>query len=67
MFQDTTNRDIHLGVTSVGLVVFQNNVRINTFSWSKIVKISFKRKEFFIQLHRELVCAVKRSERLSVP
>jgi tyrosine-protein phosphatase non-receptor type 4 len=59
MFQDTTNRDIHLGVTSVGLVVFQNNVRINTFSWSKIVKISFKRKEFFIQLRRELVCTVK--------
>ncbi|XP_023707598.1 tyrosine-protein phosphatase non-receptor type 4 isoform X2 [Cryptotermes secundus] len=52
--RDTTNKDIHLGVTSMGLVVFQNNVRINTFSWSKIVKISFKRKEFFIQLRREL-------------
>ncbi|PSN43489.1 Tyrosine-protein phosphatase non-receptor type 4 [Blattella germanica] len=51
--RDTTNKDIHLGVTSVGLVVFQNNVRINTFSWSKIVKISFKRKQFFIQLRRE--------------
>ncbi|KAF4521553.1 hypothetical protein B566_EDAN001273 [Ephemera danica] len=42
-----------LGVTSIGLVVFQNNIRINTFSWSKIVKISFKRKQFFIQLRRE--------------
>ena len=33
--------------------MFQNNVRINTFSWSKIVKISFKRKQFFIQLRKE--------------
>lgn len=51
--RDTTSRDIQLGVTSVGLVVFQNNARMNTFSWSKIVKISFKRKQFFIQLRSE--------------
>ena len=29
-------------------------LKINTFSWSKIVKISFKRKQFFIQLRKEL-------------
>lgn len=52
---DSTGKDINLGVTSVGLVVFQNNVRMNVFSWSKMVKISFKRKEFFIQLRREPV------------
>jgi tyrosine-protein phosphatase non-receptor type 4 len=40
-------------VTSIGLVVFQANVKVNTFSWSKIVKISFKRKQFFIQLRKE--------------
>jgi hypothetical protein len=40
-------------VTSNGLVVFQANVKVNTFSWSKIVKISFKRKQFFIQLRKE--------------
>jgi tyrosine-protein phosphatase non-receptor type 4 len=40
-------------VTHIGLVVCQNNIRINTFSWSKIMKISFKRKQFFIQLIRE--------------
>nr|CAD7571593.1 unnamed protein product [Timema californicum] len=52
--RDSTNKEIQLGVTSVGLVVFQNNMRINTFSWSKIVKISFKRKQFFIQIRREI-------------
>ncbi|XP_052809205.1 tyrosine-protein phosphatase non-receptor type 4-like isoform X5 [Mya arenaria] len=53
--KDQSNLEIHLGVTSVGLVVFQNNMKINTFPWSKIVKISFKRKQFFIQLRREQV------------
>ena len=53
--QDQSDTQIQLGVTSSGLVVFQNNVRINTFSWSKIVKISFKRKQFFIQLRKESV------------
>ncbi|CAC5387592.1 PTPN4 [Mytilus coruscus] len=51
---DQSSVDIQLGVTSVGLVVFQNNVKINTFPWAKIVKISFKRKQFFIQLRREV-------------
>ncbi len=78
--KDSHGRDIQLGVTSIGLVVFQHQVKgknatsacvcswsststsfviclqmkINTFSWSKIVKISFKRKQFFIQLRKEL-------------
>ncbi|XP_031778840.1 tyrosine-protein phosphatase non-receptor type 4 isoform X2 [Nasonia vitripennis] len=53
LHKDSANKEIQLGVTSIGLVVFQNNTRINVFSWSKIVKISFKRKQFFIQLRRE--------------
>ncbi|WAQ95138.1 PTN4-like protein [Mya arenaria] len=57
--RDQSNLEIHLGVTSVGLVVFQNNMKINTFPWSKIVKISFKRKQFFIQLRREQNDAVE--------
>lgn len=52
--KDNANKDLELGVTSIGLVVFQNKIRINTFSWSKIMKISFKRRQFFIQLRREL-------------
>ncbi len=35
-------------------MVFQANIKVNTFSWSKIVKISFKRKQFFIQLRKEI-------------
>lgn len=50
---DSSNKEIQLGVSSIGLLVYQNNLRINTFSWSKMTKVSFKRKEFFIQLRRE--------------
>ncbi|XP_022645902.1 uncharacterized protein LOC111243893 isoform X1 [Varroa destructor] len=50
---DSKQADIQLGVTSQGLVVFQNNIKMNTFSWAKIIKISFKKKQFFIQLRRE--------------
>ena len=52
--KDSQGRGIQLGVTCIGLVVFQNAVKMNTFSWSKIVKISFKRKQFFIQLRKEI-------------
>ncbi|XP_011186095.1 tyrosine-protein phosphatase non-receptor type 4 [Zeugodacus cucurbitae] len=50
---DSNGKELQLGVSAVGLLVFQNGLRINTFSWSKMVKVSFKRKDFFIQLRRE--------------
>ncbi|XP_037818072.1 tyrosine-protein phosphatase non-receptor type 4 isoform X1 [Lucilia sericata] len=50
---DSNGKDLQLGVSAIGLLVFQNSLRINTFSWSKMVKVSFKRKDFFIQLRRE--------------
>ncbi|BFF98412.1 tyrosine-protein phosphatase non-receptor type 4 [Drosophila madeirensis] len=50
---DSSGKDLQLGVSAVGLLVFQHALRVNTFSWSKMVKVSFKRKDFFIQLRRE--------------
>ncbi|XP_050530528.1 tyrosine-protein phosphatase non-receptor type 4 [Daktulosphaira vitifoliae] len=52
--KDSSDKELDIGVTCNGLVVFQNNIRINTLSWAKIVKISFKRRHFFVQLRREL-------------
>jgi tyrosine-protein phosphatase non-receptor type 4 len=49
-----TGKELQLGVSSIGLLVYQNGLRVNTFSWSKMVKVSFKRKDFFIQLRREM-------------
>uniref|UniRef100_A0A3B5B4H5 Tyrosine-protein phosphatase n=1 Tax=Stegastes partitus TaxID=144197 RepID=A0A3B5B4H5_9TELE len=52
--QDQSNTEILIGVMSAGIVVYKNRVRINYFPWLKIVKISFKCKQFFVQLRREV-------------
>ncbi|XP_072935594.1 FERM, ARHGEF and pleckstrin domain-containing protein 1 isoform X2 [Epargyreus clarus] len=44
---------LNLAVAHMGIVVFQHFTKINTFSWAKIRKISFKRKKFLIKLHPE--------------
>ncbi|RMC18701.1 hypothetical protein DUI87_04597 [Hirundo rustica rustica] len=52
--RDQSSNEIMIGVMSGGILIFKNRVRINTFQWLKIVKISFKCKQFFIQLRKEL-------------
>lgn len=44
---------LNLAVAHMGILVFQNSTKINTFSWAKIRKLSFKRKKFLIKLHPE--------------
>lgn len=56
--KDSTGKDIDLGVTSNGMIVFQKDHVVNEFSWAKMLKISFKRRTFFIELKRELVCVI---------
>uniref|UniRef100_A0A8C1ICA8 Tyrosine-protein phosphatase n=1 Tax=Cyprinus carpio TaxID=7962 RepID=A0A8C1ICA8_CYPCA len=54
--RDHCNAEIYIGVLSAGISVYKDRVRVNHFPWLKIVKISFKSKQFFIQLRKELVC-----------
>ncbi|XP_065313478.1 uncharacterized protein LOC135922894 isoform X2 [Gordionus sp. m RMFG-2023] len=51
--QDHEGVGLNLAVAHTGILVYQNNIRINTFSWVKIRKLSFKRKKFLIKLHPE--------------
>ncbi|XP_072246233.1 FERM, ARHGEF and pleckstrin domain-containing protein 2 [Leuresthes tenuis] len=51
---DREGTKINLAVAHMGLQVFQGNLKINTFNWSKIRKLSFKRKRFLIKLHPEV-------------
>ncbi|XP_041483014.1 FERM, ARHGEF and pleckstrin domain-containing protein 1-like isoform X1 [Lytechinus variegatus] len=51
--KDYENVQLYLAVSHQGTLVFQNNTKINTFSWAKIRKLSFKRKRFLIKLHPE--------------
>ncbi|XP_025830039.1 FERM, ARHGEF and pleckstrin domain-containing protein 2 isoform X1 [Agrilus planipennis] len=51
--KDQENVPLNLAVAHMGIIVFQHYTKINTFSWAKIRKISFKRKKFLIKLHPE--------------
>lgn len=51
--KNADNQNILIGVGSIGIVIFENDVKVNSFVWSKIIKLSFKSKYFYIQLRRE--------------
>nr|XP_026485251.1 protein 4.1 homolog isoform X6 [Vanessa tameamea] len=48
--KDSENVDIALGVCSSGLLVHREKLRINRFAWPKILKISYKRHNFYVKL-----------------
>nr|NP_001027610.1 tyrosine phosphatase [Ciona intestinalis]BAB00633.1 tyrosine phosphatase [Ciona intestinalis] len=48
--KDNDEEDLDVGVTSTGMLLYQNGFKKNEFRWSSIVKISFKRKQFYVQL-----------------
>ncbi|KAM8953172.1 FERM, ARHGEF and pleckstrin domain-containing protein 2 [Pelodytes ibericus] len=51
---DREGAKINLSVSHMGVLVFQGSTKINTFNWSKIRKLSFKRRRFLIKLHPEV-------------
>jgi hypothetical protein len=51
--RDHEGVQLNLAVAHMGILVFQNFTKINTFSWAKIRKLSFKRKKFLVKLHPE--------------
>lgn len=52
--KDLEGVPLNLSVAHLGVMVFQNHTKVNTFSWAKIRKLSFKRKRFLIKLHQEV-------------
>ncbi|XP_076320120.1 uncharacterized protein LOC143230443 isoform X2 [Tachypleus tridentatus] len=48
--KDSEGVDIMLGVCSSGLLVYRDRLRINRFAWPKILKISYKRNNFYIKI-----------------
>lgn len=39
-----------LGVSANGLLIYRDRLRINRFAWPKILKISYKRSNFYIKI-----------------
>uniref|UniRef100_A0AAX7SGE7 FERM domain-containing protein n=1 Tax=Astatotilapia calliptera TaxID=8154 RepID=A0AAX7SGE7_ASTCA len=48
--EDSEGVAIMLGVCNSGLLVYRDRLRINRFSWPKILKISYKRNNFYIKI-----------------
>ncbi|KAM9775365.1 uncharacterized protein ACBT44_002521 isoform 3-T3 [Syngnathus typhle] len=51
--RDSEDVAIMLGVCAGGLLVYRDRLRINRFSWPKILKISYKRNNFYIKIRPE--------------
>ncbi|XP_019638951.1 PREDICTED: protein 4.1-like isoform X12 [Branchiostoma belcheri] len=47
---DSEGVEIMLGVCANGLLIYRDRLRINRFAWPKILKISFKRSNFYIKI-----------------
>uniref|UniRef100_A0A8C7L939 FERM, ARHGEF and pleckstrin domain-containing protein 1 n=1 Tax=Oncorhynchus kisutch TaxID=8019 RepID=A0A8C7L939_ONCKI len=52
--KDREGTKLSLAVSHIGLLVFQGHTKINAFNWSKVRKLSFKRKRFLIKLRPDL-------------
>ncbi|XP_059189712.1 band 4.1-like protein 1 isoform X2 [Centropristis striata] len=50
LHQDSEGIDIMLGVSANGLLIYRDRLRINRFAWPKILKISYKRSNFYIKI-----------------
>uniref|UniRef100_A0A3P8WXB2 Erythrocyte membrane protein band 4.1 like 2 n=1 Tax=Cynoglossus semilaevis TaxID=244447 RepID=A0A3P8WXB2_CYNSE len=48
--KDSEGVDLMLGVCANGLLVYKDRLRINRFAWPKILKISYKRNNFYIKI-----------------
>lgn len=47
---DSAGVEIKIGVCALGLHVYRDRLRINRFAWPKILKISYKRTNFYIKI-----------------
>uniref|UniRef100_A0AAY4D3C8 FERM, ARHGEF and pleckstrin domain-containing protein 1 n=1 Tax=Denticeps clupeoides TaxID=299321 RepID=A0AAY4D3C8_9TELE len=52
--KDREGTKLSLAVAHTGILVFQGHTKINAFNWSKVRKLSFKRKRFLIKLRPDL-------------
>ncbi|XP_013403571.1 protein 4.1 isoform X28 [Lingula anatina] len=48
--RDSELVDITLGVCASGLLVYREKLRINRFAWPKILKLSYKRSNFYVKI-----------------
>ena len=48
--QDAEGEKIKLGVCASGIIVYKDKVQMNRFVWPKVLKMSYRRKKFYIKI-----------------
>ena len=61
LMKDKDGVEIMIGVCAAGLLIYRDKLRINRFAWPKILKIAYKRNNFYIkvrpgEVRQELSC-----------
>ncbi|XP_019850847.1 PREDICTED: tyrosine-protein phosphatase non-receptor type 4-like [Amphimedon queenslandica] len=51
---DDRGVSISLGVCSHGIVVFKDLLKLNTFTWPQVLKITYSKKKFYIELRKTM-------------
>lgn len=53
--RDMENVDIYLGVGFHGIVIYRDRLRIGRFAWPKVLRISFKKNNFYLKIRPDNV------------
>jgi len=48
--QDGRNQAVEVGVSCIGLLLYQDRLRVNRFMWPKIIKFSYKFNNFSLKV-----------------
>ncbi|CAH8580590.1 unnamed protein product [Schistosoma turkestanicum] len=48
--KDTENVDIYIGVGFHGVVIYRDRLRIGRFAWPKVLRISYKKNNFYLKI-----------------
>lgn len=53
--KDTENVDIYIGVGFHGVVIYRDRLRIGRFAWPKVLRISYKKNNFYLKIRPDYV------------
>lgn len=53
--RDMENVEIYIGVGFHGIVIYRDRMRIGRFAWPKVLRISYKKNNFFLKIRPDYV------------
>ncbi|KAF8564495.1 hypothetical protein P879_11849 [Paragonimus westermani] len=65
--RDTENVEIYMGVGFHGIVIYRDRLRIGRFAWPKVLRISYKKNNFYLKIRPDNVSPVAPQHSCFVP